>query len=359
MAKVFDKMASLAGFTPDDLDEFLAIAAELPPAEVGAVLGYLLGRLNADDAAAFVSVVRAQHALRRVNLPDGRLAINIVGTGGGPSTFNITTAVTFVVAAAGVTVIKTGSNAYRGKSGFADVAARLGTLKVAMPWDRIETIAREVGIVFVPPAYHAPVLGRLAELLTPAVYRNAAGYLNKLGPLLSPIQVDYRFFGAHSTSCLEMLAGACQSLGDVPTTLVSGADRLDEVSTMAATQVCDLATDGSRRDSTLDPLAFGIRAPLLDDLAGQEVAAAAECCERLLGGEGTGAQNDIVALNAGLVLNKVGKADSLEDGYGQALEILRAGRRYGNCAPARASLEPWLTRLAGQFEHNRPAATWQ
>jgi anthranilate phosphoribosyltransferase len=325
MAKVFDKMASLSGFTPDDLSEFLALAAELPPAEVGAVLGYLLGRLNAEDAAAFVAVVRGQHPLRRVNLPAGRIAVNIVGTGGGPSTFNITTAVTFVVAAAGVTVIKTGSNAYRGKSGFADVAARLGTLKVAMPWERIESIAREVGIVFVPPAYHAPVLGRLAELLTPAVYRNVAGYLNKLGPLLSPIRVDHRFIGAHSTACLEMLAGACQYLGDVPTTLVAGADGLDEVSTMAPTHVCDLAIDGSRRDSVLDPADFGILAPRLEELAGLEVAAAAECCERLLDGQGTGAQNDIVALNAGLVLHEVGKTDSLEDGFRQALAILRAG----------------------------------
>ena len=193
MVKVFEKMASLAGFTPEDLQEFLAGAAEFSPAEVAAVLGYLLGRLNAEDAAALASVVRSQHPQRQMKLPESHLTVNIVGTGGGPATFNITTTASFVVAAAGLTVIKTGSHAFRGKSGFADVAARLGTIKVSMPWDHLEATARDIGIVFVPPSYHVPVLGQLANSFSPDVFRKVGGYLNKLGPILSPLRVDHRF----------------------------------------------------------------------------------------------------------------------------------------------------------------------
>jgi hypothetical protein len=175
MLHVFDKMASLSGFSSEDCEEFFAHLTDMTAGEVGAVLGYLLGRLDSGDAAA------------------------------------------------GVVVVKTGSAACRSKAGFADVAARLGTLKLSMRWEVIESIADEVGIVFVFLAHYAPLLGTFEQVLTRPAHRNAAAYLNKIGPLLSPVRVDQQVIGANSRACLEMLAGACGILGDVPATLVSAA----------------------------------------------------------------------------------------------------------------------------------------
>ncbi|MEX0679051.1 MAG: hypothetical protein WD063_18400 [Pirellulales bacterium] len=326
MAKVFDNMASLSGFSKDDFMEFFAVAPELLPGEIGAVLGYLLGRFNSEDAAAMVSALRERHPQLEVKLADGRPTVNIVGTGGGPSTFNITTTAAFVVAAAGAVVVKTGSNACRSKSGFADVAAKLGTLKVAMPWERIQEIVAQVGIAFIPPSYHVPALGLVIHNLTLPAYRNAALYLNKLGPLLSPVKTQYRFIGAHSGLSMEMLAGACRLLGDVPTTLVSSEDGLDEVSTLARTTLVQLMADGSRQDDSIDPRLLGIDPPSLDALCGYEPAAAAECCEQILSGNGTTAQTDIVALNAGVVLSCLGLAADRAAGFQAAMQILKDGR---------------------------------
>ena len=143
-------------------------------------------------------MVRSRYPQREIKHPAGRPTVNIVGTGGGPSTFNITTTAAFVVAAGGVVVVKTGSAACRSKSGFADVAAKLGTLKVTMAWERIEAIVAEVGIVFVPPSCHAPVMGQMEYQLTSPVHRNVSSYFNKLGPLLSPVKTDYRLIGGNS-----------------------------------------------------------------------------------------------------------------------------------------------------------------
>ncbi len=338
MAKFFDSMASLSGFSKDDFGEFLATAADLAPGELGAVLGYLLGRLDSHDAAAMVSVVRDLHPQREVRISDGRPRVNMVGTGGGRSTFNITTTASFVVAAAGAVVVKTGSRACRSKSGFTDVATKLGALKLAMPWELIESIADRVGIVFIPESYYAPILGVFEQNLTPPVYRNAASYLTKIGPLLSPAKVDYRFIGASSVSCMEMLAGACSLLGDTPSTLVSSQDGLDEVSSLARTAVIHLNADGSREDDSIDPRTLGIGARETDSLRGHEPAAAAECCERILSGKGTAAQTEIVALNAAAVLTRLGLYSDLSVGFQVAVQLLNDGKALQKLRDLRAQV---------------------
>jgi anthranilate phosphoribosyltransferase len=325
MLQVFEKMTSLSGFSKEDVDEFFAHLSDLTPGEVGAILGYLLGRCDRYDAAAMIRALRTACPQRRLTLADGRTTVNLVGTGGGPATFNITTTAAFVVAAAGAVVVKTGSAAGRSKAGFTDVAARLGALKLSMPWETIEAIAAEVGIVFVPLTHYAPLLGAFQQMLPPPAHRNAAMYLNKIGPLLSPVKVDHQVIGANSSACLEMLAGACGLLGDVPATLLAAADGLDEVSSSARTTVIHLTAAGGRTTSVVDPCALGIAAPAGDALRGDEPAAAAECCQRILAGQGTPAQTEIVALNAAVVLADLGLFADLSTALEAALRILKNG----------------------------------
>jgi anthranilate phosphoribosyltransferase len=325
MGGLFDKMTSFSGFAKADFVEFFSNAAKWTPAEIGAILGCLLGRRNAEDAAALVAALRELHPQHDMRFIDRRPTVNMVGTGGGPSTFNITTTAAFVVAASGGVVVKTGGNARRSKSGFLDVAARLGTLKLAMSWEQIESIASDVGIVFVPPSHYPLALGQLEQTLTPSGCRNAAIYLNKLGPLLSPVRVGHQFIGANSSPCLEMLAGACRLLGDVPATLVLSDDGLDEVSSRANTTVIRLSAAGDETKTVVCPAVLGISPPALDALEGAAPAAAAACCERLLSGKGTAAQTDIVALNAAVVMTSTGLAADVHAGFHAARQLIENG----------------------------------
>lgn len=327
MADVFDRMANGEGFSRADLEGFLAQARQISPGEIGAVFGYLLGRLDAGDALAMVEALRGLQEPRDISLAtaSGHPSVSMVGTGGGPSTFNITTTASFVVAAAGPLVVKMGSTAWRSKSGSADVAAQLGVMPIRMSWDSVLQVARETGMVFVPPSYYPPILAKLAHELTMPTFRRVAGFINILGPLLSPVKVDHRFIGARSADCMEMLAEVCRGVGEVPTTFFSSEDGLDEVSTMAPTRVLNVDRAGETQRSTLDPASLQIPSPSIEELAGYESVEAAECCRRILGGTGSRAQTDIVALNAAAILHQLALFDTLEASYERALEILEGG----------------------------------
>jgi len=224
------------------------------------------------------------------------------------------------------------------------VAAKLGALKLSMPWELIESIADEVGIVFVPLTHYAPLLGTFEEVLTLPAHRNAAAYLYKIGPLLSPVRVDHQVIGANSRACLEMLAGACGILGDTPATLVSAEDGLDEVSSSVRTAVIHLAADGLRRDDAVDPRSLGIRPPSGDALQGYEPTEAAECCQRILAGSGSAAQTEIVALNAAVVLAALGLFSDLAAAFQAALDILRDGEALKKLHDLRQRVWKWAKR---------------
>ena len=161
--------------------------------------------------------------------------------------------------------------------------------------------------------------------MTMPTFRRIAGFINILGPLLSPVNVDHRFIGARSNECMEMLAEVCLETGDVPTTFFSSEDGLDEVSTMAPTSVLSVDAAGSIQRSTIDPATLGIESPSIEELAGYESVEAAECCLEILSGTASRAQTDIVALNAAVVMHHLTLFDTLQASYERAQEIIKEG----------------------------------
>ena len=82
---------------------------ELHPGEALAVVASLTSRLP--DGASISTLLSSLRERNPQPDPPTRTTVNIVGTGGGPSTFNLSTASAFVAAAMGARVIKTGSRA--------------------------------------------------------------------------------------------------------------------------------------------------------------------------------------------------------------------------------------------------------
>ncbi|MDZ8262092.1 anthranilate phosphoribosyltransferase [Nostoc sp. ChiQUE01b] len=254
--------------------------------------------------------------------------IDTCGTGGdGASTFNISTAVAFVAAAAGVKVAKHGNRSASSKTGSADVLEALGINLNATP-EKVQAAVGEVGITFLfAPGWH-PALKAIATLRKTLKVRTV---FNLLGPLVNPMRPTGQIIGVNDPLLLEEIVQALSQLGCQQAIALHGRERLDEA---GLADVTDLAVLQNKkvRSLTLNPQELGLSFAPTAALCGGDVQENAEILKAVLQGKGTQAQQDVVALNTALAL-QVGEAiDGERDilagcvkGITLAKEILQSG----------------------------------
>ncbi|MER5889418.1 hypothetical protein ABT160_36815 [Streptomyces sp. NPDC001941] len=150
---------------------------------------------------------------RRSAAPAGQWTgtVNVVGTGGGPSTFNISTASAFVAAASGVPVVKTGSRAYTSSLGSVDLLERLG-VRLTASYDQTERTLEEYGIAFAGPFVYPAQLARLARTVAPLSMKPFGRFLNALGPFLADLPVTAQVTGVSHTMPLAELRDLARSV---------------------------------------------------------------------------------------------------------------------------------------------------
>ncbi|WP_138504726.1 anthranilate phosphoribosyltransferase [Nostoc sp. PA-18-2419] len=254
--------------------------------------------------------------------------IDTCGTGGdGASTFNISTAVAFVAAAAGVKVAKHGNRSASSKAGSADVLEALGINLNATP-EKVQAAVGEVGITFLfAPGWH-PALKAVATLRQTLKVRTI---FNLLGPLVNPMRPTGQIIGVNDPLLLEEIVQALSQLGCQQAIALHGRERLDEA---GLADVTDLAILRGKEMYclTLNPQELGLNFAPTAALHGGDVQQNAEILKVVLQGKGTQAQQDVVALNTALAL-QVGKAidgetdvlTSYVKGIAFAKEILQSG----------------------------------
>ncbi|OYD95369.1 anthranilate phosphoribosyltransferase [Nostoc sp. 'Peltigera membranacea cyanobiont' 210A] len=229
--------------------------------------------------------------------------IDTCGTGGdGASTFNISTAVAFVAAAAGVKVAKHGNRSASSKTGSADVLEALGINLNATP-EKVQAAVGEIGITFLfAPGWH-PALKAIATLRKTLKVRTV---FNLLGPLVNPMRPTGQIIGVNDPLLLEEIVQALSQLGCQQAIALHGRERLDEA---GLADVTDLAVlqDKKVRSLTLNPQELGLSFAPTAALHGGDVQENAEILKAVLQGKGTQAQQDVVALNTALAL-QVGEA---------------------------------------------------
>jgi len=276
--------------------------------------------LSATSACNFVSYVH------RVSppglLPGSEGAVNIVGTGGGISTFNISTAAAFVASAAGARVLKSGSTAYSSKCGSLEV---LRALKVPVPAKAamLADMVGELGIAFIPASHYAPLLRRMAALILPLAWRDVAGFINTIGPLLCPYQVAAQVIGVSRLEYLNVFTDAITRLALPKTLLVHADSGMDEFSSIA-TNHCRLI-DGCVQRLSL-PEQFGFAPGAAVDLAGGDVTENVAILRAVLAGRHKGAARDTVVLNSAALLFVAGVASSFELGIQRSADAIDDGR---------------------------------
>lgn len=299
------------------LDEAIA------PALSGAILAAIQAKgVSADELTGMAQVLKAQ-SRQQQNLQHDQPVIDTCGTGGdGSSTFNISTAVAFVTAAAGVKVAKHGNRSASSKVGSADVLEALG-VNLSAPTERVHGALDEVGITFLfAPGWH-PAMKSVAPIRQALKIRTV---FNLLGPLVNPLQPTGQIIGVYNPQFIERMAQALGQLGITKAMVLYGRERLDEAGLGDRTDIA-LVTGGQVTTTTLDPVAYGLTAAPLSALQGGDVPVNQEILTNVLQGKGTQAQMEAVALNASLAL-QVGEVVPWGDhlaGINKAKEVIASG----------------------------------
>jgi anthranilate phosphoribosyltransferase len=302
----------------------------IPPVLSGAILAALQAKgVSGSELAGMAQVLKNQSLSgHKFNHPVP--VIDTCGTGGdGASTFNISTAVAFVAAAAGVKVAKHGNRSASSQVGSADVLEYLG-VKLSAPQEKVEAALEEVGITFLfAPGWH-PALKSVASLRQTLKVRTV---FNLLGPLVNPLQPTGQVIGVYGGQFLLPMSEALQRLGVNRAIVVHGREKLDEAGLGDSTDLVLVQPTGINQVE-LKPQELGITPAPLAALKGGEVAENAAILSQVLQGKGTLAQSEVVALNAALAL-QVGELVPLgnwQGGLQLAREIIAGGAAWAKLA---------------------------
>lgn len=293
---------------------------EASDSQIAAILmGLSIRGENADIIAGAASAMRA--ASTRI-CPKATGLIDTCGTGGdGAKTFNISTAVSIVVAACGVPVAKHGNRAMSSKSGAADVLEALG-VNLDIPADKVADCIDETGIGFLfaqnlhPAMRHAGPVRRELGIRT---------IFNLLGPLTNPAGAEYQVLGVFAKEKLELVAGALTQLGCKRALIVHGRDGLDEITTTDITDAILIQHNQEPIRFEIDPEAFGMPYTVPEALAGDDAATNAEILKHIFAGQ-QGAGRDIVLLNTAAALWVAGKVDGIGEGIAMAANAIDSGK---------------------------------
>lgn len=294
---------------------------EISPVLTAALLvGLRVKKETVDEITAAAKVFRNE-SIKIDGIEDKKHLVDIVGTGGDHSnTFNISTATSFVAAAAGARVAKHGNRGVSSCSGSADALEALG-VNINQDKQLISDAINKIGIGFMfAPNYH-PAMARLAEVRRELGIRTI---LNILGPLGNPTQTPNQLMGVFHSDLVRTQAHVMQRLGAQHVLVVHGMDGLDEFSLEKPTIVCEL-NNNSIHEYTVDSRQFGFHPVSYSEFTVQNAQESAEMIRFALSGQPS-PQRDIVALNAGAAIYTANVCNSLEEGVLLALDTIQSKR---------------------------------
>jgi anthranilate phosphoribosyltransferase len=272
-----------------------------------------------DELVGFASAMRqmAVHIDAGLN---GEPLLDTCGTGGdGQSTFNISTIAAFVIAGAGLKVAKHGNRSISSQCGSADLLENLG-IAVSLAPEQVGRAIREIGIGFLfAPAFHTA----MKHAQPVRVELKMRTVFNLLGPLTNPAGATVQLVGAPSEAAGELMAGALSQLGLASGFVVHGSDGLDEITLTGLTVAFEISA-GKVQRRMLSPEDFGVDRVEASALKGADRETNTAIARSILDGT-TGAQRDIVIVNASAALVAAGKASDFREGMKMARESIDSG----------------------------------
>ncbi|MCK5871972.1 MAG: anthranilate phosphoribosyltransferase [Methylococcales bacterium] len=270
-----------------------------------------------DEITAAVAV------MRELALPihiTGKHLIDTCGTGGdGANTFNISTTVAFVVAAAGGVVAKHGNRSVSSTCGSADVLEAAG-VNLNASSDVITDCIQKIGIGFLfAPKHH----GAMKHTIAVRQEMGVRTLFNLLGPLSNPAAAKNQLIGVFAKQWVEPLAQVLKNLGSEHVLVVHADDGLDEISIASPTFVAEL-NHGRIETYEITPEKMGLTRGCLSELSVTDAHSSLKILKSVLDNQ-SGVAKDIVLLNAGAAIYAANLTDSLQSGVLKAEDVIASG----------------------------------
>ncbi len=320
VTRAIDAVCSGTHLTADHASAVLDEVMEGRASEVQTA-AFLVGlRSKGETVAELTGLARTMRRLASsVDAPRDDL-VDTAGTGGGPSSFNISTAAALVAAGAGCAVAKHGNRSNTSRSGSADLLEALG-VRIDLDPDDVARCIDEVGFGFMfAPRHHAAmkhVVPVRKELGVRTIF-------NFLGPLTNPAGASRQLLGVADRRYQETIAEALIGLGCERALVVSADDGLDEVSVSGPTRVIEVR-DGATEEWFTTPAGLGFTEAPLELISGGEPDENAAVVRSVFDGSEQGPGRDVVLANAGAAILAAGGADDLTAGIERARETVDSG----------------------------------
>ena len=311
-------------------DDMVALMRMIMCGEVSQVLvaailtGLRLKGETITEISASVTVLR--ELANPVEVTNRTHLIDVVGTGGdGAHTFNISTAVMFVAAAAGARVAKHGNRSVSSKSGSADILETLGAV-ITLNSEQVAQCLEICDLCFMFAPVHHQAMKHVASVRREMGVRTL---FNILGPLTNPAGAVNTLMGVFHPDLVGIQVRVLRQIGVERALVVWGEDGMDELSLHAATHVAEL-NHGVIREYTIMSKDMGVVA--VDcDLRVASPLESKKIVMQVLDNIPCSAL-EIVVLNAGAALYVANISDSISSGVELARTVIASGA-------ARARLE--------------------
>ena len=285
----------------------------------GFQVALLMKGASLHELASFAKAMRANCVPLHPKVE--REMMDTCGTGGGLTTFNISTATAIVAASAGIPVAKHGSRSISSLSGSADVLETLG-VKIDLAPPQVEKMIEEIGISFIfAPLFH-PVMCKV--FLPEQNLGIKTIFYTIIGPLINPSFAPRHLLGVYKPELLETVTFVAKELGYTNAMFVHGLDGLDEISLLGKTRICELR-NGWVRTSEIVPEDFGMERCTLEDIKTGTPQDNAETIRGVFARNIKGARRDAVVLNSAGALVVGGVAEDFKQGIMIANELIDSG----------------------------------
>lgn len=308
--------------SPEQMTEMVTalMSGELTDAQAAALLVAL--RIKGESVVEITAAAQVMRGLATpVSINQPEMLIDTCGTGGdGQHTFNVSTTVAFVVAAAGGRVAKHGGRSVTSSSGSADVLELAG-VNLALSPQQVAKSIDELGVGFMfAPAHH----GAMKHVVHVRKELGIRTMFNLLGPITNPAGAQRQVLGVFAEQWLEPMASVLKSLGSRKVWVVHAHDGLDEISIASDTHVVQLDEQGEITRFTLSPESVGYAKADLRSIRATTKEESLAYMHRVFANE-AGPWRDIVCLNAGAALVVGGLVANFASGVRVAEQVIASG----------------------------------